>query len=212
MGRITAIRSGRRSKRVKIFLDGQAALSLGAGAAASLKVGQELPDEAIEGLAGADRFQRCLDGALRYLAYRPRSEFELRERLKQRGFDGKNIDGVVARLKERGLIDDLAFSRFWRENRESFNPRSRRLTRLELKRKGVSGEVISEAVQAMDDAESAYRAALVRANRLPHSDYQVFLRRLGGFLRRRGFNYETVSKTVRRLWEETGGGAGEGTD
>jgi len=203
-GRITAIRTGRKG-RVKIYVDGQAALNLGEKAAASLEIGQKLPEELAGKLARADRFQQCLDAAMHYLAYRPRSESELRERLRRRGFDSEDIDGAMVRLTELGLIEDITFTRFWVENREVFSPRSRRLTGLELRRKGVAGEVISQAVQEINDGESAYRAALSRAPRLPQSDYSIFHRRLGAFLRRRGFDYETINKTIKQVWQETGG-------
>jgi len=36
-------------------------------------------------------------------------------------------------------------------------------------------------------------------------DYQVFRRRLGDFLKRRGYGYGVVQETVARLWRELGG-------
>ncbi|PMP75953.1 MAG: RecX family transcriptional regulator, partial [Roseiflexus castenholzii] len=37
------------------------------------------------------------------------------------------------------------------------------------------------------------------------ADYQTFLRRLGGYLQRRGFSAETILPIVERLWRERGG-------
>ena len=110
----------------------------------------------------------------------------------------------MANLREQGLVDDMAFARFWKENRESFSPRSQRLTRLELKRKGVVSDVIDRVIDAVDDGDSAYRAALDRVRRLPLSDYQSFRRRLGEYLKRRGFGYEVINHTVDRVWQEQG--------
>jgi len=101
-------------------------------------------------------------------------------------------------------VDDMAFAQFWKDNRESFSPRSQWLTKLELRRKGVAGDIIDQVVDAVDDYDSAYRAALSKARSLPLSDYQGFRRRLGGYLRRRGFSYEVIVNTVERLWQEHG--------
>ena len=205
MTRITAIRIGRgRGKRVNVFLDGKFAFSLGAEVAVreSLQVDQELSNSQVETLARSDQFHRCLSAAVHYLSYRPRSESEIRERLQQRGFDGDSVEAVIARLKEQGLVDDVAFAQFWRDNRQSFRPRSRWLTRFELRQKGVAEDIIDQIVDAVDDADSAYRAALSKAQSLPHSDYQSFRRRLGGYLKRRGFGYEVINQTIGRMWQE----------
>jgi regulatory protein len=206
--KVTALRWGKgRGKRLNVYLDERFAFSLEAEVALKegLKVGQELDARQIESLAGADRFCRCLNAAAHFLSYRPRSETELRERLVRRGFDGDSLEAVLARLKEQGLVDDMDFAQFWRDNRRSFSPRSRWLTGLELRRKGVAEEIIGEVVSVISDDDCAYQAALGQARRVPVSDYQSFRRRLAGYLRRRGFGYGVIKNTVEQLWQEMGG-------
>jgi len=208
MGKITAIRDGRgRRKRANVFLDGKFAFSLEAEVTGKegLRVGQELSVSQIDALTKSDHFHRCLEAALHYLSYRPRSEFEIREHLHQHSFDDSNVEATIAKLKERGLVDDMAFAQFWRENRESFSPRSQRLTKLELRRRGVAGDIIDQVVETVNDDDSAYRAALSKARSLSLSDYQSFRRRLGGYLKRRGFDYGVINHTVKRMWQELEG-------
>ncbi len=205
MGRVTAIRARRgRSKRIDVILDGEFALSLEAEVAVreGLKVEQELSASQVESLAGSDRFYRCLNAAVHYLGYRPRSESEIRQRLRRRGFDDDSIEAVIARLKEQGLVDDMAFAQFWKDNRQSFSPRSRWLTKFELRQKGVSDDITEQVVADVDDAENAYRAARSKASSLTLSDYHSFRRRLGEYLKRRGFGYEVINQTVGRMWQE----------
>ncbi|MFC2041214.1 regulatory protein RecX [Chloroflexota bacterium] len=204
MRKITALRARKgRGKRVNIFLDGKLAFSLEADVAAKegLQVEQTLSAGEIDALTKSDHFQRCLNAATHYLGYRPRSEAELRRKLGQRGFDRDTQEAVITRLKNQGLVDDMAFAQFWRENRESFNPRSRQLTRLELRQKGLDDGIIGQVVATIDDNDSAYRVALNKARSLPHSDYQKLRRRLGEHLRRRGFSYGVINHTVERLWQ-----------
>jgi len=207
MTKVTALRVGRSRQRVNVFLDGKFAFSLEAEVALKegLQVGQELSSSQIEALVRSDHFHRCLNATVHYLSYRPRSESEVRERLQRRGFDGDSIEAVIAKLKEQGLISDIAFAQFWKDNRESFSPRSQWLTRLELRRKGVTTDIIDQVVDEVDDADNAYRAALSKARGLPLSDYQGFRRRLGDYLKRRGFGYEVINHTVERIWQERGG-------
>ena len=205
MSRITAIRIQKgRGKKVNIFLDGKFAFNLKAEVALKegLNIDQELSANQVEALTGSDHFHRCLDAAVHYLSYRPRSESEIRQRLHRRGFDNDSIEATIARLKEQGLVDDMAFAQFWKDNRQSFSPRSRWLTRSELRQKGVADDITDKVVVEVDDTDSAYRAALSKARSLSASDYQSFSRRVSEYLKRRGFGYEVINQTIGRLWRE----------
>jgi regulatory protein len=150
-------------------------------------------------------YQRCLDAASRYLSYRPRSVFEVKARLRQRGFDQPTIETVLQELGRNGSLDDLAFARFWRDNRESFSPRSGMLLGRELRAKGVASSVVNQVLADVDEEAGAYRAAQKRARRLGHADFADFQSRLTSFLRRRGFTYEVANHAIRRLWDEGSG-------
>lgn len=205
MGNITAIKSGKgRSRRTRVYLDGKLLFDLDNEVVSrnKLQVGQNLPDEQIKALAGLDQSRRCYNAAVRLLGYRPRSESEIRVRLQRRGFERDTIESAVTRLRQQGLINDAAFAAFWKENRDTFKPRSRGLLKLELKQKGVDSETINEVVNSADDAESAYRAAISKARRIPRTDYESFRYRLGGYLKRRGFSYRVIDHAVKQAWEE----------
>jgi regulatory protein len=207
MSKITRMVAGRgREKRVNVYLDGEFALSLAAEVALKegLSIGREITGDDLRALADADGYQRCLNAALRFLAYRPRSEAEVRQRLQKRGFEDGHIARVLARLKEQGLVDDAAFARYWLDNRESFSPRSRRLTGMELARKGLARDIIEDVLAGLDEGASAYRAALSKARHLSPADYEDFRRRLVAYLGRRGFGYDIVRETVARVWKECG--------
>lgn len=206
MSKITGLKRGRtRAKRVNVYLDGKFAISLTPETALkeNLKVGQELGRKALEALAEKDLRQRSYNTAVRFLGYRPRSESEIRQRLTRHGFDEETVAKTLSRLRDEGLADDAAFASFWVENRETFRPRSRRLAKLELKRKGLDTDIIEQAVGTIDDRENAYRAGLGRAGRLAALDYREFRRRLGEYLARKGFNYSVIKEVTEKVWTES---------
>jgi regulatory protein len=205
MGIITELRQGKRSKKhMNVFIDGRFALALKTETVIKnrLKVGGELTEEQVTELVGQDMAERGMDTAVRYLGYRPRSEAEIREKLQRRGFTEEVTDTVINKLKEQGLLDDTAFAHFWKENRESFSPRSSWLTRQELKRKGVADEVVERVVKTVDDEANAYQAAQSKVRRLPAVEYGIFRQRLGEYLKRRGFGYGVINQTIAKIWQE----------
>jgi len=176
VGIITALRMNDRKKQVSVFIDGSFSFTVVEDVAvtAGLKIGQHLLAEQIIELKQASLFKSCLEAALHYLGYRPRSEAEVRQRLRRRGFSGKVVDEVIICLKERRLIDDVAFAHYWKDNRLSFRPRSRRLIKLELRQKGVAAEMANEVLEDLDDENAAYEAGLKKARVLSGLDYNEF--------------------------------------
>jgi regulatory protein len=205
VGKITAIHARKgQGKRLNIFLDGKFAFSLEAEVAVKegLKPGQEITASRNEVLVRSDQYLRCLNAAAHLLGYRPRSECELRERLHQRGFRDKCIQETLDKLKEQGLMNDLKFAQFWKENRETFSPRSQWLIKSELRRKGVAEKIIEQATDDLDDGSSAYRLALKKSCNLSLSDHQLFQRRLQYYLKRHGFGYDITKNTIERIWQD----------
>jgi regulatory protein len=204
-GFVTAIEPQQRrgGKRVNVFLDDRYGLSLKIELADSLRVGQFVSSTQFEALCTNDERSRAMDAALHLLGYRPRSEKELRTRLSSKGFNEHILDHVIARLGELKLVDDQAFAAYWVEQRQGRAPRGRRLIDRELRGKGVAVETAASAVEdASDEVELAYRAGQKRAAALASLDERAFKQRLGAYLQRRGFDWESVTSAVRRLRAE----------
>jgi regulatory protein len=175
-GTVTALKLQKKNQeRVNVYLDGRYAFSLTAIEAAKLRRGQFL---------------------------RPRSEAEMRRYLQGKKVPPAIETEVVERLTSAGLLDNQAFASYWVENRESFNPRGRHALRYELRQKGLSEETIALALEDIDEEDSAYRALINRARRIPPLDHGSFRKKLGSFLRRRGFSYEAISAALERAWQE----------
>jgi regulatory protein len=204
MQKITALKSQKRNKeRLNVYLDGEFAFGLALEAAVNLQVGQLLSAEQIDALKDEDEFAAAREKALRFLSYRPRSIDEVRRNLWRKEIDEAVIEKVVAYLRERELLDDRAFARYWVEQRETFKPRGRRALHQELRKKGVERQIIDDVLQSVNEREAAERAARKRARRWSHLPYDTFRQKLGGYLQRRGFDYEIVRSTIETAWQET---------
>jgi regulatory protein len=202
-GTITTLVAQKRNKeRVNVYLDGEFAFGLALIEALKLHKGQQLSDDDIARLKALDEIEVAHDRALNFLSYRPRSSEEVRRNLHQKEFAEQAIETVIERLTGAGLLDDAAFARYWVDNRERFEPRSRRALRYELRQKGVPDPAIQAALDDLDEEDAAYRAASTRLRRYARADEETFRKRLGDFLARRGFGYEIVRDVLDRLWQE----------
>ena len=145
-----------------------------------------------------------IDVALRFLAQRPRSEQEVRRRLRRAGVAEAAEDAVIVQLRQHALVDDGAFAQYWVEQRQTFRPRGARLLRAELRQHGIAAAAAEAAAETTEvsAADDAYRAAARRARQLAAADERAFKTRLAQFLARRGFDWQTISPVVDRLWRE----------
>ncbi len=201
---VTAVVRKPRRKKVDLYVDGELALTIGAELAVErdLKPGTEMSLRQIGALEYEEARRSCLAAAVRLLSYRQRSERELRERLRQKGFAKPPVDESIARLRDLGYVNDAAFARFYAEGRQSSRPSSQRLLTVELRRKGVEASVAEKATAGVSDEEAAYDAATRRLRMLRGMEYDRFRERLGSFLTRRGFSYDVARRTIDRCWAE----------
>jgi len=96
-------------------------------------------------------------------------------------------------------VDDRTFSRFWRESRERFSPRSRRVIEGELRQKGVDPALAKEAASTLDEEALCLQAARKKLPTLEALPPESRRKKLISFLRRRGFSWEVISRAVKAL-------------
>ncbi len=191
----------RNQERLNVFIDGRYAFSLALEAAADLKIGQSLSEARIAALKTADSLAQAKNQAVRLLSYRPRSVQEVARKLAEKGYDEAVIDQVVQHLQEVDLLNDRAFADYWVEQRQTFKPRSRLALQHELNQKGISRRVIETAVAVVDEDEAAYRAVSANLWRWRNLSQEQFKQKVGQYLQRRGFNYDTIRPVLQRTWQ-----------
>lgn len=191
----------RNKSRANVFLDGEFAFGVSLNIALGLKVGQELSDADITALEQEDDYEAAKDRAVRQLARRPYSTVEIERLLRRHKHSDDAIARVIAYLGEMNYVDDTAFAEFWVEQRETFRPRSRIALRQELAQKGLSAEVIAEAVESVDETEAARRLAEKQARRWEHLSEAEFKQKVAAYLQRHGFPYSIVEPIVLEAWQ-----------
>ena len=172
--------------------------------------GAEAPGHPEDDLGDPESTARAI--CLRLLTGQPRTRAELAAALVKRGVPDDAAETVLGRFTEVGLVDDRAFAAAWVDSRHAGRGLSRRALAAELRRRGVAGDVVGEAV-AMVDADAEERAArqlvdrrLAATRRL---DTEARLRRLVGMLARRGYPPGLALRVVRDALAAEGSAPGE---
>ena len=122
------------------------------------------------------------------------------------------IEKVIAKLKEQKFINDEEFAKWWIEQRTSFRPRSLRLIKLELRQKGITDEVIESGIRNQElgiesDLDRAKKLVEIRIKRFRNPSTPLkagkfgmtreeLYQKIGGFLARRGFDWETIKQSI----------------
>lgn len=136
--------------------------------------------------------------ATRLLSYRDRSERELSDRLSAKGVPPELVRHVVRLLTDRGFVNDARLAaeiaRTARENRNL----GRRGVQTYLLKRGIHPSLADEAAGADEDYVDAARSLVERKLAKSHagSDDAV-LRRIWGFLARRGFPPDIIRRTLK---------------
>lgn len=146
-------------------------------------------------------FEGFYNKALKFLSYRPRSEKEVRENLAKKKAPSSIIDLIIKKLKEQKFLNDREFTKWWIEQRTIVKPMGKRLIKIELTRKGIDKELIDEFFEGIEDIvhnelEIARSLVQRKISKYKGLDRQKIYQRLGGFLSRRGFDYDTIKKSI----------------
>lgn len=199
---ITKIEPQQNFERVNIYLDGKFAFSLMKEIQYKygLEENMDIDNNFIDEVLIEEEKLRAKNIALKYLGYRQRSNKEIVDKLKEKGFDDSIINYTLNFLKEYNLIDDLEFAKSFVKDKSILNKYGPEKIRYELYNKGIPKDIIDRALdEYTDEYTIAYELAKKKLKSYKNEDRNATYRKLGGFLSRRGFSYECISKILSEL-------------
>ena len=138
-----------------------------------------------------DPAERARAIALGILDRAPRSANDLRERLVAKEVEPAVADEIVARYREVGLLDDASLAAMIARTRHAERGQAPRAIAQELRRKGFEQHDIESALEPFDAAtqrDTARELAESRWRRLDGAPYESKVRRVVGYLGRKGYS------------------------
>lgn len=199
--KITSIKQQvKRADRYSVFVDEKYAFSLSEAELLrqGIASGQELTEQELASLKETSGNDKAYGNALRYVAMRPRSEWEMSTYLRRKEVDEPVADSIIQRLRAVGLLDDLAFGRAWVANRRLLKSMSKRKLQLELKQKHLSESIIDQVLREDETDERESLRELAEKKRRKYPDDTKLMQ----YLARQGFGYDDIKAVVGQLGSE----------
>jgi len=189
----------KRPDRYSIYVDDTFAFGLSeAGLLSSgLASGQEISIEQFEALKSDAATDKAYGNALRYVAMRPRSVWEMQQYFMRKKVDEPVAKEIIDRLMAVDLLDDHKFAQAWVTNRRLLKPTSRRKLQLELRQKHVASPIIdavlrAEAEEATEAPDRTALAEIIAKKRARYPDQTKFMQ----YLARQGFGYDDIKNAL----------------
>lgn len=194
MNEITAITPQIKDKRrCNVYIDGRfcCGLTLEVAVKYRLKVGESVSPERLEEIQLESEKNTALDKALTHVSATQKTEKQVRDFLKGKGYLPAVCDYVLKKMRGYGFIDDRQYA----QDYVGFATAKKggRLIKMELKAKGVAEEDIDEALASIDQGtqENAAGRILEKYMRGKTSDRET-LAKAYRYLMSKGFDYETA--------------------
>ncbi|MFN2637999.1 MAG: regulatory protein RecX [Gemmatimonadaceae bacterium] len=143
--------------------------------------------------------------ALNLLGARSYSTQALRRKLIQKEYPTADADDAIRRLVDNGLLNDAKYAEQYARSKIVSTGASKRQVQQDLYRKGIKGELATNAIATIIEDEQIDTAAVVeqvaRKKLAQMGDLEplVLRRRLFAFLARRGYELDEIKAVVSRL-------------
>jgi regulatory protein len=143
--------------------------------------------------------------ALNLLAARPYATSALYRKLIQKQYSAADADDAIRRLVDNGLLNDAKYAEQYARSKILTTGASKRRLQQDLYRKGIKGDVATNAIASVIEQEEIDPAAVIehvakkKLAQMGDLEPLVLRRRLFAFLARRGYDVDEIKSVVSRL-------------
>ena len=205
MKKITKIEYQKKNKeRFNIYIDDEYGFSVDISILIkySLKKGMELDDALVDDILSSEEKISVYNYGISVLSRYAKSECELRLKMKNKGFEPQLIDNAISTLKERKYLDDERYCEMFINDKINISKHGVRKIKEALYYKGIDKEIIEEKIKNISAESEEERAFILGEKKLlniKENDNRKKMAKLSNYLIGKGFEYETVNKTLRKL-------------
>lgn len=159
----------------------------------------ELTEEVLTEIKNESREDVGFQLALNYLSYQMRTEKEVRTYLKDKEILLADRNQIITRLKEINLLDDLSFAESFVRTQVRLGDKGPKILQQKLKQKGVSEDLIEQALFFFSDQQQlalAEKTAEKALAKLRDSSLREASLKIRTTLLQKGFSADVISQAL----------------
>ncbi|OJG15390.1 hypothetical protein RU96_GL002441 [Enterococcus canintestini] len=140
--------------------------------------------------------------ALNYISYQLRSEKEVRTYLKDREIPSSDREKIIAHLKDLSVLDDKIYGESYVRTQMRLSDKGPAVIKQQLRQKGLTPEVIENALWLYDDKtqiEVAEHAAQKILKKIHNKSFKETKQKLQLTLRQKGFSGDITNLVLANL-------------
>ena len=200
---ITSVEKNKRNREmISIYIDGDYSFSI--PEEDYLRLGMyektDITQEEIDNIKININKRNAKSKAIRYLSLKLLTEMELFVKLQTKGYDEDIINDVIVDLKSMGYINDRIYAQKFVYERLKLKPKSKRMLKIELERKGISEHIADEVLNNIEYDEDIVIERIIRKKFGKYDfDDPIVIRKVYSFLAHRGFSLESIKSIIDRI-------------
>lgn len=201
MSQITSIEPQIKDKtRCSIFIDGRfyCGIKLEVAVKYRLKAGMEIDKAELDKIQLETEKVQATEKALTHLSASLKTEKQMRDFLTKKGYVESVVDYVMDKMHYYGYVNDGEYCKAYISG---ISNKSKRAIEIELIKRGVSKEVVREALEDYEDGDEQIASALkkyLRGKELTKENVYKACR----YLVSKGYEYDAVKSVSERLGED----------
>lgn len=173
----------------------------------SLQKGVILTPSLFKQIEQAEHYHAVKEASFRYLGRRDHASFEIKQKLKKKGFDEDVIDQALEELSDKGYLNDENFSVKFITEKSELNQWGRKKIESELYKKGVHRKTIQQTLNSFFENLSQDQICLdlvIKRKRhfLREEDTHKRKMKIYNYLAGRGFTSSDIKKAMPKIAAE----------
>lgn len=163
-----------------------------------LKIGASVSPEDLDEIQAESETMRALDKALNFISRSQKTKKQVEDYLESKGYLKKTIEAVLDKMSAYKFVNDQNYAKDYAKS--ASKNKGKRLISLELKRKGVSIDDMSEALNDIDGETETEAATKIAEKYLKNKEKtRENAVKCYKYLLSKGFDYETAKEAADKI-------------